>query len=183
MFSECAGLARDFAKVVDQVRFLARALAVDDRNPKRGVERCDTNTMTNDTTKHTAFEPMSKRRRGYPSETKVKRGVGRIIRFKATIGQLEEKLGRNDSLCPCGSGAAVDKRCCLDRSGRLCMASTATTTGGLQRRYAMETTEQVNTLAWQTPIRASLPQNAGARWHSGGRLQPGLSGFDSHQRF
>ena len=26
MFSECAGLARDFAKVVDQVRFLARAL-------------------------------------------------------------------------------------------------------------------------------------------------------------
>lgn len=26
MFSECAGIARDFAKVVDQVRFLARAL-------------------------------------------------------------------------------------------------------------------------------------------------------------
>ena len=25
MFSECAGFARDFAKVVDQVRFLARA--------------------------------------------------------------------------------------------------------------------------------------------------------------
>jgi len=26
MFSECAGIARDFAKVVDQVRFLARTL-------------------------------------------------------------------------------------------------------------------------------------------------------------
>ena len=32
MFSECAGFARDFAKVVDQVRFLARAL-------KKGEER------------------------------------------------------------------------------------------------------------------------------------------------
>jgi uncharacterized protein YecA (UPF0149 family) len=58
-----------------------------------------------------AFEPMSKRRKGYPSETEVKRGV-RIIQGK----QLEEKLGRND-LCPCGSGQRV-KRCCL-RSGRL----------------------------------------------------------------
>ncbi|WP_404308225.1 SEC-C metal-binding domain-containing protein [Neorhodopirellula lusitana] len=62
-------------------------------------------------TKTSAFEPMSKRRKGYPSETKVKRGV-RIIRGK----QLEEKLGRND-LCPCGSGQRF-KRCCL-RSGRL----------------------------------------------------------------
>ncbi|WP_246114857.1 SEC-C metal-binding domain-containing protein [Rubripirellula tenax] len=62
-------------------------------------------------TKPTAFEPMSKRRRGYPSETKVKHGV-RIIQGKL----LEEKLGRND-LCPCGSGQRF-KRCCL-RSGRL----------------------------------------------------------------
>ncbi|WP_345685951.1 SEC-C metal-binding domain-containing protein [Novipirellula caenicola] len=54
---------------------------------------------------------MSKRRKGYPSETKVKRGV-QIIQGK----QLEEKLGRND-LCPCGSGQRF-KRCCL-RSGRL----------------------------------------------------------------
>ncbi|EMI18790.1 SEC-C motif domain protein [Rhodopirellula maiorica SM1] len=63
------------------------------------------------TTTPNAFEPMSKRRKGYPSETKVKRGV-RIIQGK----QLEEKLGRND-LCPCGSGQRF-KRCCL-RSGRL----------------------------------------------------------------
>ncbi|WP_145092398.1 SEC-C metal-binding domain-containing protein [Anatilimnocola aggregata] len=54
---------------------------------------------------------MSKRRRGYPSETKVKRGV-RIVHGDK---QLEEKLGRRD-LCPCGSGK-VFKHCCL-ASGR-----------------------------------------------------------------
>ncbi len=44
------------------------------------------------------FEPMSKRRRGFPSESNVKRGV-RIVHGGK---MLEEKLGRND-LCPCGS--------------------------------------------------------------------------------
>ena len=42
---------------------------------------------------------MSKRRKGYPSETRVKRG-------KRVVGggkELVEKLGCND-LCPCGSG-------------------------------------------------------------------------------
>lgn len=113
LFSECAGIARDFAKVVDQVRFLARALIVEEHQfLKPGTDRCDTTTNTTATTmKTSAFEPMSKRRKGYPSETKVKRGV-RIIQGK----QLEEKLGRND-LCPCGSGQRF-KRCCL-RSGRL----------------------------------------------------------------
>jgi len=57
------------------------------------------------------FEPMSKRRRGFPSETKVKRGT-RIVHGDKL---LEEKLGRND-LCPCGSGKRF-KRCCL-KSGR-----------------------------------------------------------------
>ena len=42
---------------------------------------------------------MSKRRRGFPSETRVKRGI-RIVHGDKW---LEEKLGRND-LCPCGSG-------------------------------------------------------------------------------
>jgi len=42
---------------------------------------------------------MSKRRRGYPSETRVKRG-NRIVHGDKT---LIEKLGRNDP-CPCGSG-------------------------------------------------------------------------------
>lgn len=50
---------------------------------------------------------MRKRRRGYPSETKVKRGI-RIVHGDKL---LEEKLGRND-LCTCGSGK-IFKRCCL----------------------------------------------------------------------
>ncbi|HEV3051335.1 MAG TPA: SEC-C metal-binding domain-containing protein, partial [Longimicrobium sp.] len=45
------------------------------------------------------FERTSKRRRGYPSETRVKRGL-RIVHGDK---ELLEKLGRND-LCPCGSG-------------------------------------------------------------------------------
>lgn len=46
-----------------------------------------------------AFEVMSKRRKGYPSETRVKRGQ-RFIR--GGMVELNEKLGRNDP-CPCGS--------------------------------------------------------------------------------
>ena len=42
---------------------------------------------------------MSKRRKGYPSETRVRRG-DRVVHGDK---QLIEKLGRND-LCPCGSG-------------------------------------------------------------------------------
>ena len=45
------------------------------------------------------FEITSKRRKGFPSETQVKRGVRVVHRNK----ELSEKLGRND-LCPCGSG-------------------------------------------------------------------------------
>ena len=41
---------------------------------------------------------MSKRRKGFPSETGVKRG-DRIVRGTK---ELVEKLGRNDP-CPCGS--------------------------------------------------------------------------------
>ena len=58
-------------------------------------------------TTKTPFERMSKRRRGYPSEARVKVGV-RIVHGDKL---LEEKLGRND-LCPCGSRKAF-KRCCL----------------------------------------------------------------------
>lgn len=42
---------------------------------------------------------MRKRRRGYPSETNVKKGDRTVNNGK----ELFEKLGRND-LCPCGSG-------------------------------------------------------------------------------
>lgn len=52
---------------------------------------------------------MSKRRRGYPSETQVKIGV-RVVHGDKL---LEEKLGRKD-LCPCGSGKRF-KRYCLKR--------------------------------------------------------------------
>jgi uncharacterized protein YecA (UPF0149 family) len=40
----------------------------------------------------------SKRRKGHPSETRVKRGRQIVHEEK----ELEEKLGRNDP-CPCGS--------------------------------------------------------------------------------
>jgi uncharacterized protein YecA (UPF0149 family) len=45
------------------------------------------------------FEPTSKRRRGFPSETNVKRGERSV---RGGEKELVEKLGRND-LCPCGS--------------------------------------------------------------------------------
>ncbi|TXI47926.1 MAG: hypothetical protein E6Q50_12375 [Lysobacter sp.] len=43
-------------------------------------------------------ETTRKRRKGYPSETRVKRGR----RFVHGEKELVEKLGRNDT-CPCGS--------------------------------------------------------------------------------
>jgi len=57
---------------------------------------CDSNRNSS---KRTAFEVTSKRRKGYPSETRVKRG-SRILNGGK---ELLEKLGRNDP-CPCGSG-------------------------------------------------------------------------------
>jgi hypothetical protein len=57
------------------------------------------------------FEPMSKRRKGFPSETHVKRGH-RIVHGDK---ELVEKLGRND-LCPCGSGRRFAK-CCRNGGG------------------------------------------------------------------
>jgi hypothetical protein len=57
------------------------------------------------------FETTSKRRKGYPSATNVKKGVRVVRRDK----ELSEKLGRQD-LCPCGSGRMF-KSYCL-RSGR-----------------------------------------------------------------
>jgi uncharacterized protein YecA (UPF0149 family) len=48
---------------------------------------------------HPFYEPTSKRRKGFPSETQVGKGH-RIVHGNK---DLVEKLGRND-LCPCGSG-------------------------------------------------------------------------------
>ncbi len=57
------------------------------------------------------IEVTRKRRRGYPSETRVKRG----IRVVGGDKELNEKLGRNDP-CPCGSIRKF-KNCCLRRGG------------------------------------------------------------------
>ncbi|MGI9641316.1 MAG: SEC-C metal-binding domain-containing protein, partial [Acidimicrobiia bacterium] len=54
---------------------------------------------TNDTRTSLRFERTSKRRKGFPSETNVKRG-DRVVHGTK---ELIEKLGRND-LCPCDSG-------------------------------------------------------------------------------
>jgi hypothetical protein len=72
----------------------------------RGACRDDSNTTLNHgghmAHKHeweeSNFEITSKRRKGFPSETQVKRGV-RIVHGEK---QLNEKLGRN-APCPCGS--------------------------------------------------------------------------------
>ncbi|WP_073476154.1 SEC-C metal-binding domain-containing protein [Desulfatibacillum alkenivorans] len=58
-------------------------------------------------TSRQGFEPTNKRRKGYPSETRVKRGL-RIVHGDK---ELEEKLGRNDP-CPCGSARRF-KNCCM----------------------------------------------------------------------
>ncbi len=50
---------------------------------------------------------MNKRRKGFPSETRVKRG-DRIVHGNK---ELTEKLGRND-LCPCGLKKKF-KNCCM----------------------------------------------------------------------
>ncbi len=51
-----------------------------------------------------AFEITSKRRKGFPSETRVKKGSQVVHGNK----ELQEKLGRNDP-CPCGSGRRFQK--------------------------------------------------------------------------
>ncbi|TDM08435.1 MAG: nucleic acid-binding protein [Ideonella sp. MAG2] len=53
---------------------------------------------------------MSKRRKGYPSETQVKRGD----RFVRGDKELLEKLGRNDP-CPCGSGRSFQALLLIQR--------------------------------------------------------------------
>ena len=69
-----------------------------------------------------AFETSSKRRKGFPSEARVKRGL-RIVHGNIV---LAEKLGRND-LCPCGSGRKFQTM--LPDLGLLLMAPGATIIG------------------------------------------------------
>ena len=61
-----------------------------------GGASCESKTNTSNSI---AFEVSSKRRKGFPSETQVKRGDRVVGGGK----ELLEKLGRNDP-CPCGFG-------------------------------------------------------------------------------
>jgi SEC-C motif-containing protein len=67
---------------------------------------------------------MSKRRRGFPSETAVKRGQRSV---KGNEKELHERLGNNDP-CPCGSGRRFQEL--LPEQRPLSMAQAATTTSG-----------------------------------------------------
>ena len=65
------------------------------------------------------FEPSGKRRRGIPSETKVRRGL-RVVHGDK---ELAEKLGRND-LCPCGSKALSRAAACARAASTVASGTT-----------------------------------------------------------
>lgn len=121
MSSECAGLARDFAMVEGPncgrcpVRFMTGTLGF----VFLVVEGGDPCAGTISTNSH-FFETMSKRRSGFPSETKVKRGM-RIVHGDKL---LEEKLGRNDL----SLWQRTTLQEMLPEKGPLLMGSIATTT-------------------------------------------------------
>ncbi|WP_379548333.1 SEC-C metal-binding domain-containing protein [Qipengyuania sp. DSG2-2] len=69
--------------------------------PKHRRRSCQSITIT---TRSRPFERISKRRKGFPSETRVKRSrKGHLRTIRGGEIELVEKLGRNDP-CPCGSG-------------------------------------------------------------------------------
>ncbi|MEL7231346.1 MAG: SEC-C metal-binding domain-containing protein [Pseudomonadota bacterium] len=74
-------------------------------------------------TKCHPFERTSKRRKGFPSETRVKRGQRSV---KGGEKELIEKLGRNDP-CPCGSRRLFQTL--LPKIRPLSMVKTAAITG------------------------------------------------------
>jgi SEC-C motif len=65
---------------------------------------------------------MSRRRRGFASESQVKRGERSV---KGGMKELSEKLGNNDP-CPCGSGRRFQEL--LPQQRPLSTASAARTT-------------------------------------------------------
>jgi uncharacterized protein YecA (UPF0149 family) len=77
------------------IHFITARVAMFNRNPQPGGRMANHVHDSEDSN----FEITSKRRKGFPSETQVKRGV-RVVHGNK---ELFEKLGRND-LCPCGSG-------------------------------------------------------------------------------
>ena len=74
------------------------------------------------------FEVTSKRRKGFPSETRVKRGL-RFVRGGEV--ELVEKLGRKDP-CPCGSGKSF--QALLPRQGPVSTVPSARIIGATDPR-------------------------------------------------
>ncbi|MEO1656127.1 MAG: SEC-C metal-binding domain-containing protein [Pseudomonadota bacterium] len=73
----------------------------------------------------------SKRRKGFPSETNVKRGH-RFIR--GGDKELVEKLGRNDP-CPCGSGRSFQE--VLPQGRQISMGAIGMIIGGRSPEYRL----------------------------------------------
>ena len=69
---------------------------------KEGAQWHDKIAFNDDSFEPNRLESTSKRKRGFPSETNVKRG-DRGVETEAGFKEFCEKLGRNDP-CPCGSG-------------------------------------------------------------------------------
>ena len=88
-----------------------------------GVSCTILTTTTTTISTSPAFHRTSKRRRGFPSETHVKRGV-RVVHGDK---ELLERLGRNDP-CPCGSNRCFQEL--LPAVRPLLTARTATTIRG-----------------------------------------------------
>jgi len=76
----------------------------------------------------------SKRRKGFPSETRVKRGDRAVHGGK----ELAEKLGRNDP-CPCGSGKSF--QALLPEQWLLLTAATVTTTSADRTEHRREASD------------------------------------------
>ena len=77
------------------------------QNKFRRTKQCQNKIISRS---NSPFEKSSKRRKGYPSETQVKKG----LRFVHGEKELIEKLGRND-LCPCDSGRRFQKMLLAER--------------------------------------------------------------------
>jgi len=92
------------------------------------------------------FVPSSKRRRGFPSETHVKRG-SRVVHGDK---ELLEKLGRND-LCPCGSGRKF-KKCCL-RHRRIRRSTQRSLFSGIENTAAGQAVPPVLHHSPEVPLR------------------------------
>ena len=101
-----------------------------------------------------SFEPISKRRRGFPSETRVKRGPRAVKRGEV---ELLERLGNND-LCPCGSGRRFQEL--LSQQRPLLTAPDALTT-----------TESAEPLSRGPDYRGSSPASVAQRKSTGLRTR------------